>query len=619
VEQEETERPPVPALLAKEYLADADTTPSIASWAPLAEQEERIAHSRSAPHNFFLSLTEEQIALLDTAMMASVRPPESGPGYTDILVDTLIEDITKQATVGLPRITQATEQADQLDQRKDITAAAGGAAIAGMSDLSSSILRFVTNVVMTHMVSPAVFGVFGEIYTVTFILGWIAKLGLDGVLICLLPVYRVKEERNLAGGLARFATWIILLSGSLIGALFFAFAAVIARLAYHDPSYRLPLQEVALLIPLMALQLSFASGLQAFKEIKWKVLTDRLSQPVITLMAMVVFYLLGWRMEALIFSAIGGFFCSVLIGQITFSKVVKRFTTDATPTYTPRVWTRFTVPIFFNGLIYGISNSTDILFLSIFASPVQAGIYIVGDRVSNFVVMPLFALNMIFLPLIAEYHVNGKHEQLASMLKLVTKWSLSLSLPIFLCCLAFHDAILKVFGPQYAVGWLVLIILCFGNLVNAGTGSVMQLLVMTGRLRIISINSSITLVLNIGLSFILVPHFNSIGAAMAAALAVIFDNVLCLIEVYCIAKIHPYRRDIYKPLLAGGTAYLVGVLLLHFIHFDSGHFAIIEELSLIIPFLIVYVLVLVLLRFSEEDQMVFDAVLAKFGKQRSSS
>ncbi|MGI9059865.1 MAG: flippase [Ktedonobacteraceae bacterium] len=605
--------------LAKEYLADADTTPSIASWTPLSEQDGRTVRSRNEQHNFFSSLTEEQIALLDTAMMASVRPRESGPGYTGILVDTLIEDITKQATLGLPRITQATEKADQLEQRKDITTTAGGAVIAGMSDLSSGILRFVTNVAMTHMVSPAVFGIFGEIYTIILILGWIAKLGLEGVLICLLPVYRVKGERNLAGGLARFTTWIILLSGSLIGALFFAFAAVIARLAYHDLSYRLPLQEASLLIPLLALQLSFASGLQAFKEIKWKVLTDRLSQPVITLMMLVVFYLLGWRMEALIFSAIGGFFCSVLIGQITFSKVVKRFTTDAVPKYTPRVWTSFAVPMFFNGLIYGISNSTDILFLSIFASPIQAGVYIVADRVSNFVVMPLFALNMIFSPLIAEYHIQGKREQLASMLKLVTKWSLLLSLPIFLCCLVFHDAILEVFGPQYTADWLVLIILCFGNLVNTGTGSVLQLLVMTRRLRIVSINSITTLVLNIGLSFLLVPHFNSMGAALAATLAVIVNNVLCLIEVYWLMKIHPYRWDVCKPFIAGGAASLVGVLLLHFIQPGSGRLAIVEKLGLIMPFVLVYALVMVVLRFSVEDKMVFDAVRAKFGKQRSSN
>ena len=614
VEKEEAEKPPVSTSLPSEYVADADTTPSIASWTSLAKQEEQSVDPGNAPHNFFSSLTEEQIARLDTAMMVSLRPRESGAGYATLLVDTLIEDITQQATQGLPRISEVAENAKQLERRKDITAIAGGAAIAGFGELSYGLLRFVTNVAMAHIVSPAAYGIFGEIYTATIILGWVAKLGFDGVLVRLLPAYRVKNEQSLAVGLLRFALWSTLLSGLLVSVLFFAFSAVIARFVYHDLSFRQPLMEVAPLIPLMALQIVLACGLQAFKEIKWKVYMDRLSQPLITLLAMGIFYLLGWRIEALSFSAICGFFCSVCIGYAVLGKTMKRFAHDTAPRYNPVVWSRLAVPLLFNGLIQSILNSTDILFLGLFAAPIQVGIYIAADRVSYFVVMPLFALNMIFSPLMGEYHASRKHEQLSNMFKMVTKWSFSLSLPVFLCFMIFHNAILGIFGPTYTQGEVALLILCFGNLVDAGTGSVVQLLAMTGHLRILLINSMISIIVNIGLSFIFVRYFGILGAALAAALAVIVINGLGLIEVYWIAKIHPYRWDIYKPMLAGAVASLVVVLLLHFIHFTNGHLAIIEELSFIIPFLIVYLLVLVLLRFSEEDQIVFAAVRAKFGK-----
>ena len=38
---------------------------------------------------------------------------------------------------------------------------------------------------------------------------------------------------------------------------------------------------------------------------------------------------------------------------------------------------------------------------------------------------------------------------------------------------------------------------------------------------------------------------------------------------------------------------------------------------MVIPFMLVYVLVLAVLRFSKEDRMVFDAVLARIGKKKS--
>src|SRR5207245_7871011 len=127
------------------------------------------------------------------------------------------------------------------------------------------------------------------------------------------------------------------------------------------------------------------------------------------------------------------------------------------------------------------------------------------------------------------------------------------------------DAILGIFGPQYTTGWLVLALLCLGNLVIAGTGSALQLLSITKRLRVISISSILTIILNVGLCFILVPRFDILGAALAAALTDTFINGLSTIQVYWIMRLHPYRWDVCKPLVAGGAASLVGLLLLHFV------------------------------------------------------
>src|SRR5690242_8686169 len=106
------------------------------------------------------------------------------------------------------------------------------------------------------------------------------------------------------------------------------------------------------------------------------------------------------------------------------------------------------------------------------------------------------------------------------MFKVVTKWSLTLSWPIFLCCLVFHRAILGVFGQSYTAGWLVLVTLALGNLVDAGVGSVNYLLVMTGRPRILLMNTLGTVFVNVTLALLLIPRLGVTGAAVAAALTV---------------------------------------------------------------------------------------------------
>lgn len=512
---------------------------------------------------------------------------------------------------GTPSTTILTAEKDlQVDNA--IASTAGHAALAGFGDLTNGILRYVTNVAMTHMVSPAIYGAFGEVYTAMIILGWIVKLGFDGVLVRLLPGYRVKDRPDLMHGLTRFSLWVTLGMSLLAGGIVFAAAAMIARLFYRAPSYEPYLKSLALLIPLTASQWVLAAALQAHKEIKWKVYVDRLSQPVITLATMVICYFLGWRFEALCLSMVAGYLCSVLIGQTALSRVLKRESDKTQPTYTPRIWLTTAIPMLFHGLIYGILNSADVLFLSVFATSTQAAIYIAADRVSSLVAMPLVALNIIFSPLIAEYHASERHEEMVAMLKLVTKWSLSLSLPVFLASLLFHDAILEIFGPQYTAGGLALAILCVGNIVNSGTGSVLQVLAMTGHLRVVSFNSIVTICVNAVLSCLLVPHVPVVGAALAAALTEVVLNVLCLIEVYWLMRVHPYRRDIYKPLLAGGTAFVVGLLLVHFTPLIAGKLTIFEELALLLPFGLVYCLVMLLLGFGKEEQIVLDMVRRRF-------
>jgi O-antigen/teichoic acid export membrane protein len=554
--------------------------------------------------------TGKSAALFSTVSMYKVDPAGIELQQHQILFRDVMEDIARQSTLVLPAVTAKPAQPTELDKQA-VTKTAGGAAIAGVGDLSSATLRYLTNVVMTHIVSQSIYGIFVETYTAITVAGYASKFGMDSSSLRFLSSYNAKGEKNLMAGLLRFAATMVLISGIACGILFFFLSSILANYVYHKPVYELPFKEAALLIPLIGLQLVIASGLQALKAIKWKVYTDRLIQPSSTLILLVVFYLLGLRLEALILATICGFLASTITGQFLLRKAARKQVQGVTPTYERKVWLRFALPMFFNSMIRNILNSTDILFLGALATTAQVGLYGAADRVSYFVDVPLIALNVIFSPLIAEFYARGQHKQLEQMFKLVTKWSFSLSLPVFLICLVFHDVVLGVFGANYLAASLALIVLAFGNLVDSGAGSVNYLLVMTGRPRVILANTITTIIVNITLVFFLTPRLNILGAALAAALSITILNIIGLIEVYWIMKIHPYRLDFLKPVAAGGVASLAGWLMLHFIQVGYGHFAIFGAFGLILVFLLVYGLTLAALRFSTEDRMVLEAVRSK--------
>ncbi len=524
--------------------------------------------------------------------------------------------VTDRAMVEVSSVTSAESVSRQTDQHQDITGTAGSAAIAGAGDLVAAALKYITNIVITNIVSQSIYGIYITVYTAATIVGFITVLGMDSTIVRFLSMYRTKGEHELVAGLLRFVVWMTLVTGLGCGFLFYLSATILAHLVYHQDTYILPLREVALLIPLMALQPVLASGLIALKAIKWKVYTDRLIQPALSLILMGIFYVLGLRLQALILATICGFLASVIAGQLFLVRASKHLAHGIVPRFAPRPWLRFALPLSFNSFIYSLLNSSDVLFLAAFATAAQVGLYAAADRVSFLVLMPLIALNTIFSPQIAEYYSRGEHEQLASMAGVVAKWAFSLSLPVFLCFCVFRTAILSIFSSGYTAAGTVLIILSLANLIDAGIGSTGDLLVMTGHTRTVLANTIVAIVVNVALSFLLVPRFNILGAAVASAVALVIPSIAGLIEVYMLLKIFTLRLDMLKSVVAGGAAAIVGLFLLRVIHVTYGYQAIMGTLGLVVPFLFVYGLVLFLLRLSKEDRLVFEAICSRFSKNR---
>jgi O-antigen/teichoic acid export membrane protein len=582
-----------------------------ATQAHLSDQGDR-AYARALPSLLdpvWKQMSQVSISHLNTAPMPALESAKN-ICQQDLFLGSTTEDITSQITFQIPAIRVAPGV-----QQQDLAGTVGGAAIAGTGDLIFAALKYVSNVVMTNLVSQSIYGTYMAAYTSATVVGAIAALGLDLTTIRFLATYRAKNERNLAAGLLRFVVGMTLISGLLCGALFYLSSTALAHLVYHQDAYALPLREVALLVPLVALQIVLASSLQALKAIKEKVLTDRLIQPGLALVLMGVFYLLGLRLEALTLATVCGFIASTITGQLLLRKASRPLVSGVAPSFEPQTWLRFALPMSLNSLIQTVLNSTDVLFLTAFTTAAQVGLYAAADRTATFVVMPLLAFGTMFSPQFAEYYARQEYEQLNNLCSVVTKWVFSLSLPVFLCCWIFRGAILGIFSREYAAAGGVLVILALGNLIYAGAGPAGNLLVMTGHTRVFLANTVANILLNIGLGLVLVPRYNITGAAVAAALALTIPSILMVCEAYWILKIIPFRWDMLKPVAAGGVASIAGLALLQVIHVGYGYQAIVEVLGLVIPFALAYILVLTVLGFGEEDMMVFDAVRARISKK----
>src|SRR5512145_2952088 len=110
-------------------------------------------------------------------------------------------------------------------------------------------------------------------------------------------------------------------------------------------------------------------------------------------------------------------------------------------------------------------------------------------------------------PFIAELHDQQDFQQLGHLYQTTTRWTFTLSLPLFLVMVLFPTQILFIFGESFTAGATTLVLLAWSNLLNVGTGMGGIILEMTGHMRLKLANSVMRLGLYLSFSVLLIPRW----------------------------------------------------------------------------------------------------------------
>src|SRR5450759_1090751 len=101
---------------------------------------------------------EKSLSLLTTMSMLAVLSRDEA-GHQDYFINAWNEEIARHETLRLPIVETVPTQQGQAEKRQVIASTASGAAIAGIGDLISAVVRYGTTVVMTHIVTQSIYGI----------------------------------------------------------------------------------------------------------------------------------------------------------------------------------------------------------------------------------------------------------------------------------------------------------------------------------------------------------------------------------------------------------------------------------------------------------------------------
>lgn len=500
--------------------------------------------------------------------------------------------------------TDKPKEAEELEQLTMEVARGGGIALIG-----STIVRVTTfglHILLARVLGPAAYGLYALGGSVTAIGQSIASLGLTQGIVRYCAIYRGEDDKARLKGVLLSAAAISLVSSVLIAFILFAFARAISDHFFRKAELTNVLRVFALALPfcvLTAMEGAFAQSLRRIEYQKGLAILRSLANLGLVGLA----FILGYRLAGATCGFLASGVFSAGLGLYFLWRIFPEIRSAIVPSYQIKSLLRFSLSVFFIGISYMLLGYTDRIMLGYFGKASDVGTYNVASLLASQIVIFIGSVITIFSPIIADLHNRGLPQKIAGLYKKVTRWILTVSLPLFLLFSLFPELIMYLFGPKYEKSSLVLVILAFAYIVGAVTGPGGNLLHMTGRQNVDFINSIILVFGNIALNMWLIPAYGAAGAALATAITLILIHTARLIEVYKIHNMVPYESCAIKPIIAAIGA---AVMAMAFKAFATTKLSVPAYIQ--IPLVLVtYVTILLKLGVESQDRILYSAILKR--------
>lgn len=202
-----------------------------------------------------------------------------------------------------------------------------------------------------------------------------------------------------------------------------------------------------------------------------------------------------------------------------------------TTTYIIPRFLKESLPMLFSASMIVFLGWSDTIILGIFRNSDVVGIYNVVLKIAAVTGFTVQALDSILAPkLSAAWHKNDL-KGFKLLVRYATIINVSASVIGISILIIFREMILNVFGDEFLIATVALIILCLGQLFNAFGGPVAAILLMTGRQKIFQNILLIALVINVTLNLLLIEPLGINGVAIGTATSLAFWNVASVIYV----------------------------------------------------------------------------------------
>lgn len=423
-----------------------------------------------------------------------------------------------QQAISIAREVMAGDNERALAQRN--------AVVAFSVRVTSAALLYLMQIVLARWMGSFEYGIYVFVWTWVLVLGGLSPIGLNLVVIRLVPEYREQGNLALLRGLKRGTNLAAFLIGSALA------IAGLAGLWLFEPYvsnyYILPLYLALICVPIYALG-DMQDGLgRAQAWMATALIPPYVLRPLMVLAAMAVAHAIGLPMKAT--TAAGAAVVATWTAALLQFALVEANMAKTVPAgpreYAWPLWIKTSLPLFVICACELALQNVDVLIVSSFLTPQDVGIYFAAAKTMSLIMFVHYAVGSAVANRFSALNARGDREGLERFVRDAVNWTFWPSLLAAMVILALGQPLLWLFGPEFTSGYPVMIILVVGFLFRSAIGPSEFLLNMLGQQAACATVLVTTAVLNLILNVLLVPWLGLVGAAMATSTSLLITALL---------------------------------------------------------------------------------------------
>jgi O-antigen/teichoic acid export membrane protein len=400
---------------------------------------------------------------------------------------------------------------------------ARSSAVAFAARLGSAIAALACNVYIARLLGADLTGLYFLGTTSVTVASTVGRVGLDNSVVRFAAPAAATGDLARLRGVFRGSLAVAVLASTVIAvALYFA-APLLAERVFSKPGLEDVLEMMALaIVPASVVMLS-SNLFRAVKRALASVIAQSGLVPALTLLL-----LLAIGAPGALGAASTAYTSASIAAALACLLAWWRFTPGLgrhAPDFPVRTLLASSLPLYSASLMTLGMTWFPLFALGAWSSAGDVGIFGAATRTAAFQGFIVLAINTVAGPRFAELAGARDVERLRTASRDATRLALWSATPPALILIAAAKPIMGVFGPEFTAGAGILVVLVLGQYINVITGPAGQLLTMTGHEHQVRNLRLVALIVNVVLSFVLIPRYAGMGAAFVTSTTVAVYNL----------------------------------------------------------------------------------------------